>query len=46
MVTGDKTKFSPIEKEILLELGVKEGVYKKALKDGISIYGSIIYIEN
>jgi len=37
MVTGDKTKFSPIEKEILLELGVKEGVYKKALKDGVSI---------
>ena len=37
LVTGDKTKFSTIEKEILLELGVDTGVYKRALKDGITV---------
>jgi hypothetical protein len=37
LVTGDKTKFSPIEAELLTELGIDKGVYKQALKEGISI---------
>jgi hypothetical protein len=37
LVTGDKTKFSKAEAELLAELGVDKGVYKRALKEGISI---------
>jgi len=37
LVTGDKAKFSPVEAELLTELGIEKGVYKQALKDGITI---------
>ena len=37
LVTGDKTKFSKVEADLLKELGIEKGVYKRAVKDGITI---------